>query len=97
MGPDESRQRTSMTETELEEMKALFRLAMDAGAWGFSGHKSLEDRAGDGGYLPTHLGSNEEYLALAEILGEYGIGHIFWTRGEMEGTPKEGGGNLSGS
>jgi N-acyl-D-amino-acid deacylase len=90
MGPDESRQRTSMTDTELEEMKALFRLSMEAGAWGFSGHRSLEDRAGDGGYLPTHLGSNEEYLALAEILGEYGIGHIFWTRGEMEGTPKEG-------
>ncbi len=74
-----ARERTSMTEAELRRMKELFHESMKAGGFGFSADKQLIDRPEDGGYLPSHMASNEEYLALAEIMGEFGVGHIGWT------------------
>ncbi len=49
---------------------------MAAGAFGFSADLSLEDRPGDGSYLPTQVASQDEYRALADVLAEFGVGHI---------------------
>ena len=81
MGMLESRQRTSATDAEINQIKQIFHDAMKAGAFGFSANKSAEDRPDDGGYLPTHVTSDEEFLAMAEVLGEFGVGHIGWTIG----------------
>ena len=76
-----ARERTSVTEGELAQMKQLFHEAMRAGAFGISADKNMEDRPEDGGFLPSHVASDEEYLALADVLGEFGVGHIGWTIG----------------
>ena len=76
-----ARQRTSVTEAELHQMKQLFYEGMQAGAFGFAGHRNMEDRAEDGSFLPSHMASKEEYLALAEVMSEFGVGHIGWTVG----------------
>ena len=86
LGMIEARQRTSVTEAELNQMKQLFHEAMKAGAFGFSGNKDLNDRPEDGGYLPSHVASDEEFLALAEVLGEFGVGCMGWTMGGMQDT-----------
>ena len=74
-----SRERTSVTDKELNEMKRIFYEAMKAGAFGFTADKSEEDRTEDGGWLPSHVAANEEFLALAEVLGEFSVGHLGWT------------------
>ncbi len=79
LGMMEARERTSVTESELNQMKQIFYEAMQAGAFGFSADKNMEDRPEDGGYLPSHVASDEEFLAMAEVLGEFGVGHIGWT------------------
>ena len=76
MGTQAAREKTSATEAELNEMKRLFHEGMKAGSFGFSGNESLEDRNEEGGPLPTHLASREEWIGLAEVLGEFGIGHM---------------------
>ena len=85
MGMEESRTREKMNEAELERLKAVFREAMAAGAFGFSNHRNVEDRHEDGGWLPSHMSSWEEHRVLAEIIGEFGVGGVYWTRGEEEG------------
>ena len=79
-----ARERTSVTDSELNQMKQIFHEAMEAGAFGFSANKSIEDRPEDGTYLPSHVASREEFLELAEVLGEFGTGHIGWTIGFSE-------------
>ena len=74
-----ARERTSVTEAELNQMKQLFYEGMKAGAFGFSGNQSLEDRNEEGGPLPSHIASEEEWLALADILSEFGVGCIGWS------------------
>jgi N-acyl-D-aspartate/D-glutamate deacylase len=81
LGMLEARHRTSVTAAELNQMKQLLYEAMQAGAFGFSADKNLEDRTEDGGFLPSHVASPEEFLALAEVLSEFGVGHIGWTIG----------------
>ena len=81
MGMMEARERTSATEDEIRQMKHLFRDAMVAGAFGFSTELNLIDRPEDGGFLPSHVASDEEHLALAEVLREFGVGHIGHTEG----------------
>ena len=81
LGMIPARERTSVTEDELNQMKRIFHEAMQAGAFGISADKNLEDRPEDGSWLPSHVASEEEYLALAEVLGQYGVGHIGWTIG----------------
>ena len=76
-----ARVRTSVTEAELNQMKQLFYEAMKAGAFGISADKNMEDRPEDGGFLPSHVASNEEFLAMAEVLGQFGVGHLGWTIG----------------
>ena len=86
LGMMEARERTQVTEAELNRMKQIFYEAMKAGAFGFSGNKDVNDRPEDGGFLPSHVASNEEYLALADVLGEFGVGCMGWTMGGMQDT-----------
>ena len=74
-----ARERTSVTEAELNQMKQLFYEGMKAGAFGFSGNQSLEDRNEEGGPLPSHIASEEEWLGLSEVLSEFGVGCIGWS------------------
>lgn len=81
LGMQEARERTAVSEAELIRMQQLLHEAMQAGAFGFSADKNLEDRTEDGSALPSHVASPEEFIALAEVLAEYGVGHIGWTIG----------------
>ena len=81
MGMLPARERTSATEAELTQMKELFYEAMQVGAFGISTDLALEDRPDGGGYLPSQVASKEEYLALAEVLGQFKVGHLGWTIG----------------
>ena len=81
LGMLEARERSSVTEAELNQMKQLFHEAMSAGAFGFSINYNMEDRPEDGGSLPSHVASDEEYFALAEVLSQFGVGHIGQTVG----------------
>ena len=81
LGMMEARERTSVTDAELNQMKQLFHEAMIAGAFGFSFNKNLEDRPEDGSLLPSHVASDEEYMALSEVLAQFGVGHVGLTHG----------------
>jgi N-acyl-D-aspartate/D-glutamate deacylase len=81
IGVRESRERTRLSDAEQARICELFAEGMRAGAFGFSADKSLEDRPVDGSYLPTHVAADAEFFALAEILRDFGVGHIGWTRG----------------
>jgi N-acyl-D-aspartate/D-glutamate deacylase len=84
LGPAAAREREQVTPAELAELVALFRQSMEAGAFGFSVDKLWENRLEDGGLLPDHIASNEEFEALARVMGEFGTGHLSWTRGQSE-------------
>ena len=81
LGMMSARERTSVTEAEQNQMKQIFHEAMTAGAFGFSLNKNMEDRPEDGSFLPSHVASNEEFLALSEVLRPFGVGHIGMTVG----------------
>ena len=81
LGMIPARERTSVTDAELNQMKQITYEAMKAGAFGISADKNLEDRPEDGSWLPSHVASEEEFLALAGVLGQFGVGHIGWTIG----------------
>ena len=81
LGMMEARERTSVTEAELNRMREIFDEAMRVGAFGFSLNMNLEDRPAEGGFLPSQVASDEEFYALAEILRKYGVGHIGHTIG----------------
>ena len=83
LGMMAARERTSVTEAELNQMKQLFHEGMMAGAFGIAGNRSAEDHPEDGGYLPSHIASDEEWLGLAEVLGQFGVGHIGWDIGNV--------------
>ena len=76
-----ARERTSVTDDELNQMKQIFHEGMKAGAFGFSLDKNLEDRPEDGGLLPSIVASNREFHGLAEVLGEFAVGHMGLTLG----------------
>ena len=81
LGMIPARERTSVTEAELNQMRQICSEAMHAGAFGFSFNKNMEDRPEDGSFLPSHVASDEEYMALAEVLGQFGVGHMGLTLG----------------
>src|SRR6267142_1223646 len=81
MGVEASRTRVRATEQEIAQMQAILSEAMHAGAFGWSAMKTLANRPDDGRFIPSQVASNEEFLALAEVLAEFGVGHIGWTRG----------------
>ena len=76
MGMVPARERTSVTEAEINQMRQLLHEAMQAGAFGFSLNKNFEDRAEDGSHLPSHVASDEEFYAMADVLRDFGVGHI---------------------
>ena len=84
VGIEEARERVRATEKETNEMKAIIHGAMEAGAFGWSSMKTLLNRPDDGRFIPSQVAGNEEYLALAEVMAEFGVGHIGWTRGAAE-------------
>ena len=81
LGMIPSRERTSVTEAELNQMKQIMYDGMKAGAFGISADKNMEDRPEDGSFLPSHVASDQEFLAMAEVMGQFGVGHIGWTIG----------------
>jgi N-acyl-D-aspartate/D-glutamate deacylase len=81
LGMMAARERTSVTQPELNQMKQIFHDAMAAGAFGFSYNKNMEDRPEDGSFLPSHVASDEEFRALSEVLGKFGVGHMGLTLG----------------
>ena len=81
LGMIPARERTSVTEAELNQMKQIMHDGMKAGAFGISADKNMEDRPEDGSFLPSHVASSEEFLAMAEVMGQFGVGHIGWTIG----------------
>jgi N-acyl-D-aspartate/D-glutamate deacylase len=78
-----ARERTSVTEPELNQMKELFYEGMQAGAFGVAGNRSGEDHPEDGSYLPSHVASNEEWLGLSEVMSQFNVGHIGWDIGNV--------------
>ena len=84
MGIEEARERVHARDAEINQMKAIFRDAMKAGAFGWSAMKVLDNRPDDGRFIPSQVASNEEFLGLAEVMAEFGVGHIGWTRGPAE-------------
>lgn len=84
MGAEEAASRDFVTHEELEQILALFREALDAGAFGFSLNKNMADRPSTGGYLPTHVAADVEFEAMARLLGEYGLGGITMTLGSTD-------------
>ena len=89
LGMIPARERTSVTEAELNQMKQILHDSMKAGAFGISADKNLEDRPEDGSWLPSHVASNEEYLALAQVMSEFGVGQIGWTIGISDNRPEQ--------
>ena len=81
LGMIPARERTSVTDGELDQMKQILHEAMQAGAFGLSADKNLEDRPEDGSWLPSHVASREEFLALSQVLSQFGVGHLGWTIG----------------
>ena len=81
LGMIPARERTSVTPGELDQMKQIVFESMKAGAFGISADKNMEDRPEDGSWLPSHVASKEEFMALAQVLGQFGVGHIGWTIG----------------
>ena len=84
LGPNDSRERVHATEDEIKQMQDIQREAMKAGAFGWSSMKTLANRPDDGRFIPSQVASNEEFLALANVLSEFGVGSIGWTRGPAE-------------
>ena len=84
MGIDASRERVQATEAETRQMQDLVREAMKAEAFGWSSMKTLINRPDDGRFIPSQVASNEEYMALAQVLSKFGVGSIGWTRGAAE-------------
>ena len=76
LGMMEARERTWVTDSELDQMKQLLREAMEAGAFGVTFNYNKEDRPEDGSFLPSQVASDREFLALADVLAEFGVGHI---------------------
>ena len=89
LGMIEARERTSVTEAELNQMKQILFDSMKAGAFGISADKNLEDRPEDGSWLPSHVASKEEFLALSQVMAQFGVGHIGWTIGISDDRPAQ--------
>ena len=81
LGMIPARERTSVTDAELNQMKQIFHEGMKAGGFGFSLDKNNEDRPEDGGFLPSIVASDREFHGLAEVLGQFGVGHVGLTLG----------------
>ena len=84
MGLEDSRTVVRASDEQIRQMQELQREAMRAGAFGWSAMKTLANRPDDGRFIPSQVAHNDEFLALAKVLNEFGVGHIGWTRGPAE-------------
>ena len=89
LGMIPARERTSVTEAELNQMKQILYDSMQAGAFGLSADKNLEDRPEDGSWLPSHVASPQEFYALSQVLRQFGVGHLGWTIGISDDRPAQ--------
>jgi N-acyl-D-amino-acid deacylase len=72
MGNDAARDpKYKATTEEIAQIKHLLREGLEAGGFGFSGSFSMANRDYDGGYLPTHVATREEFLGAAQVLREF--------------------------
>lgn len=74
MGPD-SYEREATPE-EIERMKDILRDGIRAGGMGFSTSMTKAHLAGNGRPVPSRLASDDEVLALADVLREFNVGSI---------------------
>ena len=82
MGNDAARDpKYKATTEEVAQIKHLLREGLEAGGFGFSGSFSMANRDYDGGYLPTHVATREEFLEAAQVLRGFNRGSIEWTMG----------------
>jgi N-acyl-D-amino-acid deacylase len=82
MGNDAARDpKYKPTTEEVAQIKHLLREGLEAGGFGFSGSFSMANRDYDGGYLPTHVATREEFLEAAQVLRGFNRGSIEWTMG----------------
>jgi N-acyl-D-aspartate/D-glutamate deacylase len=80
MGRDASKR--AATPAEIARMAALFRDAMTSGAMGL-GSSTFENHNGAGGVpVPSRLAGDDEFRALAQVVGEFGVGSMMATCGE---------------
>jgi N-acyl-D-aspartate/D-glutamate deacylase len=73
---DDAAAERAATAAEVEQMQALLREGMRAGALGFSTSQAPTHFGGDGKPVPSRCASDEEVLALAAVLGEFGRGAV---------------------
>jgi N-acyl-D-aspartate/D-glutamate deacylase len=66
--------REAATDEDIEQMKALAREAMRAGAFGFSTSRSINHRASDGAHTPSLQASQREVIEIAGAIGDTGTG-----------------------
>lgn len=69
------------TAGEIEQMCAIVREAMDAGAIGFATSTSPSHNGAGGEPMPSRLASDDELRALVGVLGEVGRGIFMLTKG----------------
>jgi N-acyl-D-aspartate/D-glutamate deacylase len=71
------------TANEVEQMRALVREGIEAGAAGFSTSYSFAHRGVDGKPVPSRYAENDESLALFRAAGETGKGVVLMTPGQV--------------
>ncbi len=64
------------TEAEVEEMKAVLRASLQAGALGFSTNQNPRHMRTDGAPVPSRLASEDEIYHLAGVVGEFPSGVV---------------------
>jgi N-acyl-D-amino-acid deacylase len=80
MGADASKR--AATPDEIARMAAILRDAMRSGAMGL-GSSTFENHNGAGGVpVPSRAASDDEFRALAKVIGEFGVGSMMATCGE---------------
>jgi N-acyl-D-amino-acid deacylase len=85
MGADASRR--AAKRAEVAAMAELLRGAMRAGAMGL-GSSTFENHNGAGGVpVPSRLAEDDEFRALAAVIGEFGVGSMMATCGERTTIP----------
>ena len=80
--------RRAATPAEVEQMCAIVRDAMDAGAIGFATSTSPSHNGASGDPMPSRLADDDELRALVGVLGEVGRGIFMLTKGGGTGIPE---------
>jgi N-acyl-D-aspartate/D-glutamate deacylase len=79
---EESSERVA-TPDEIEQMKAILREGIKAGAIGFSTNQNRRHMREDGRPIPSRLATDDEIIQLAGVLGELNSGSVQISRGTL--------------